>query len=608
MSAEFNIHIQKTGHFGLYKRSFLILFLSLHFSVFAGEKLLVQLREFTQTELKSGGFTLPASARLHIQALGGGGEKSLGFSSTQMYAYGWILDSHTREPVWTMSSSNTRRQKDDRLFDGEVFLSKGSYEVYFVAYGFNGNTGLSTFNINIDRRKNDLPGDKEHNKGFFSWLDELFGNDFSNEWKRRSKKWGIDVSVDDRVEGVTTFSPPKPFNNILYQAVRLGENERVRQAFDVNRPIKVRIYALGEIDGSGNLADYGWIVNSKTYKRVWEMKRSNLRPAGGAEKDVKFDDVVTFSPGEYLLYYSTDDSHSYVDWNAAPPDDPLYYGISLIGENESGSTALTLTDIKENPNIVVDLTRLGNNQTRSTCFALKSDAQLHIYALGERSNSRHQMADYGWIINTKTREKVWIMDASKAVPAGGAEKNLMVDEVIMLPKGTYTVFYQTDDSHAYNDWNAAPPFDPEHWGITISGVGEHFDMHNVEQNVSEKESGIIAQIVRVGDSADLTEYFRFDKPTRVRVYALGEGQNREMYDYGWIENAKTGEVVWEMTYSMTFHAGGGRKNRLVNTSILLDRGEYKLRYKSDDSHSFNDWNTDPPDDPSMWGISIYEEK
>ena len=70
------------------------------------------------------------------------------------------------------------------------------------------------------------------------------------------------------------------------------------------------------------------------------------------------------------------------------------------------------------------------------------------------------------------------------------------------------------------------------------------------------------------------------------------GLNREMFDYGWIENARSGEVVWEMTYSMTFHAGGGRKNRMVNTTLYLDKGEYTLHYTSDDSHSFNDWNAE----------------
>jgi hypothetical protein len=46
---------------------------------------------------------------------------------------------------------------------------------------------------------------------------------------------------------------------------------------------------------------------------------------------------------------------------------------------------------------------------------------------------------------------------------------------------------------------------------------------------------------------------------------------------------------------------------MVNTTIMLDKGSYKLHYVSDDSHSFNNWNTDPPDDPSMWGITVYRQ-
>jgi hypothetical protein len=133
-------------------------------------------------------------------------------------------------------------------------------------------------------------------------------------------------------------------------------------------------------------------------------------------------------------------------------------------------------------------------------------------------------------------------------------------------------------------------------------------MHNVEVNVSPKAAGVICQIIRVGDNAKASQPFRLDRPTKVRIYAIGEGQNNEMYDYGYIEDATTGRVIWEMTYSMTFHAGGGRKNRMVNTTLLLDKGEYRLHFVSDDSHSFNHWNTDPPEDPTMWGITVYKEE
>jgi hypothetical protein len=428
------------------------------------------------------------------------------------------------------------------------------------------------------------------------------------DWKKRSKAWGIEIYTPDN-SNVTTFIAPKENPNTLYKAVHLGEEDYVRQRFLITKPMTIRVYALGEIDASRQVADYGWIINAKTRRRVWEMTRSNTRYAGGADKNIKFNDMVAFPEGEYTLYYSTDDSHSSLDWNAPPPDDPLNYGIMLIASDATARSNFKLTSHKDDENVIVQLTRLGDGETRSASFVLKSDAQLRVYALGERQLSRRDMADYGWIINNKTREKVWIMESDRTEHAGGADKNRMIDEIITLPKGSYTVFFRTDDSHAYNEWNAAKPFNPEQWGITIYGVGEGFDKNIIETNVTpSQESGVIAQIVRVGDDANQTQTFRLSQPTKIRIFAIGEGQNREMFDYGWIENTGNNDVVWEMTYDMTFHAGGARKNRMVNVSITLDKGTYKVHFVSDDSHSFNDWNMDPPDDPTMWGITLYKEE
>jgi len=118
---------------------------------------------------------------------------------------------------------------------------------------------------------------------------------------------------------------------------------------------------------------------------------------------------------------------------------------------------------------------------------------------------------------------------------------------------------------------------------------------------------MIEQIVTARNNADEQKKFTIDRPTRVRVYAIGEGQKRSMYDFGWIESAAKGVTVWEMTYGMTFPAGGARKNRMVNTTIMLEKGEYYLRYQSDDSHSYGDWNEDPPDDQQFWGITLYKD-
>lgn len=90
----------------------------------------------------------------------------------------------------------------------------------------------------------------------------------------------------------------------------------------------------------------------------------------------------------------------------------------------------------------------------------------------------------------------------------------------------------------------------------------------------------------------------------MRIFAIGEGTGGQMYDYGWIENAETGKAVWEMKEPETRHAGGASKNRQIDTVIRLPAGKYKLHYKSDDSHSFDNWNALPPD-ISFWGIALY---
>jgi hypothetical protein len=571
---------------------------------YAGERLVVEMKDFTRMEVKTGGFTLPGDVRLHVHALGAGiSRKSSIFSDDNMFAYGWIINADTREQVWEMTRGNTSSSKSDREFNGEVLLPHGNYEVYFCAYGFAANSPFSTFSINVDRRKG-IPGSKYDRGGFFSWLYDFFGEDVDKEWNRRAKNWGIEIYTENGAD-IPTFTSPKEFPNVLYQSVRIGENEHITQSFSLAKAMPIRIYAIGEMGTDRVPVDCGWIQNTKTRERVWTMSSNNTDPAGGAEKNIKYDKVVDFPAGEYTLYYISDDSHSFLDWNQAPPYDPYHYGITLIASSANSAGSFKLLKSSDEQNIIAQLTRVRNDETRSQSFTLKSETKVRIYALGERSNSRTQMADYGWIINARTREKVWSMDESVTEHAGGASKNRLVDEIITLPKGTYTVNYQTDDSHAYNQWNSTPPFDPEHWGITVYLVDEK-DRGIVEKNVTPKEEGVIAQIIKVRDNADRTEYFKLNKPAHIRVYAIGEGQNDEMYDYGWIENESTGERVWEMTYSMTYHAGGGRKNRMVNTTIFLDKGTYKLRFVSDDSHSYNDWNTDPPNDPTMWGITLYE--
>ena len=117
---------------------------------------------------------------------------------------------------------------------------------------------------------------------------------------------------------------------------------------------------------------------------------------------------------------------------------------------------------------------------------------------------------------------------------------------------------------------------------------------------------VVAEILKVLDNEDKTVTFSLPSSQEVRIFSIGEGQAGQMYDYGWIENTEKGTPVWEMQEPKTSHAGGASKNRKVDEVITLPAGNYKLRYKSDDSHAFNHWNSLPPE-VNFWGIAIFKK-
>ena len=78
-----------------------------------------------------------------------------------------------------------------------------------------------------------------------------------------------------------------------------------------------------------------------------------------------------------------------------------------------------------------------------------------------------------------------------------------------------------------------------------------------------------------------------------------------MFDYAWIEDYNTGKTVWKMEYADTRRAGGASKNRLYDGLLYLEKGRYVLHYQSDGSHSYADWNDDPPRDKRNWGVTIF---
>ena len=575
-------------------------------------KEIVSLKDFTKEEVRATGITLAKDLSVHVSAVGGGEhsfwrELTDDHTDDQMYAYGWIIDAQTREPVWVMTFGNTSGKSIHRTSDEDLALRAGSYEVYFTAYAYAVHTPFSNINTNIDRRKKQ---EKKWDK-FGNFIRKIFdGDDQNEEFMDHAKSdWGITLTVPETdAASVTQFEPPMKMPGEIFSSTRIGDNAFVHKSLSVSRDAVIHVYAVGEGRKKDDMFDYGWIVSSGSRERIWQMSYHSTRPAGGDEKNRVFSGDVTLPRGEYELYYISDDSHSNDDWNAAPPSDPFRYGVTLTATDESAGSSVKAGDPPElGKNALVQLVKAGDNDYKSGGFSLKKDSKIWVYALGEMDESSHKMADYGWIVDAKTRRRVWTMEGRSTYHAGGDSKNRLADEVVELPKGDYMVYYETDGSHSYDNWNASPPFDEEHWGITVMGAGDDFDMNSTSSFSEREESGVLVQLTRVGDDQHVRKEFTIDRPTTVRVYAVGEGKDDEMDDYGWITDLGSGERIWEMTFDKTRHAGGADKNRMVDETLKLKPGKYEVHFRTDDSHAYNDWNDDPPEDRTHWGITIYKD-
>jgi hypothetical protein len=555
------------------------------------QDMLVEIRHIYPDELRLEGFALDRDQEVQIEATG----VFLKHRRDELIlGYAWILDAQSREVVWNFADEATNeRQVEPRAQEARIRLPKGDYEVYYASFSYfhreNENWHASGWWRNIWKKSDDLWG-WHFNRDDYADLYREFNIAVRGSGRRLDREGILRNQEALRQDAVIALVAD---DDDFYQ----------KQGFELEKPLQLQIEAVGEARDDGEY-DYGWIVNTETRKKVWKMTFWDSEHAGGAEKNRIVNETIFLPAGKYAAIYVSDDSHSPYKWNSPPPYDPARWGMTIhVADADKKHVKKFEYKGFEEKNTIVAFTRLRDDEFRSQGFTLKKPMNLQIYAIGEGRDD--EMFDYGWIVEAKTRKKVWEMRHHDTEHAGGSQKNRMVDELVPLDKGSYLAYFVTDDSHSYWDWNASPPYDQERWGITIMAAEANYSPNDVTEYEETGDPSVLARITCVRDNAHERATFTLKRDSEVRIYAIGEGSDGDMYDYGWIEDAHSGRAVWEMSYRMTGHAGGAKKNRLYDGTLMLKAGEYTVYYESDGSHSFNDWNASPPHDPMQWGIAVY---
>jgi signal transduction histidine kinase/ligand-binding sensor domain-containing protein len=127
----------------------------------------------------------------------------------------------------------------------------------------------------------------------------------------------------------------EPIASIL----KVGEATSLEKKFSLSHDQKVLIIGLGEgqLSGQGidDLSDRGSLFTGDG-KLIWSMNDlSKTFNDGGGFKNRIAVKCLGLTKGDYKITYATDVGHSFGTWNVAPPPDSLWYGIQILGINDS---------------------------------------------------------------------------------------------------------------------------------------------------------------------------------------------------------------------------------------------------------------------------------
>lgn len=551
---------------------------------------LVVWTELDAGALRHAAFEVGTLARFAVEATGSF-EQAEG--TPALAAYPWIVRRSDRTVVWRMSADDAQRDRGTLALRRDTFeLDAGTYDVYFAAYG-------------NDARSRQAPG----------FFDRLLGGEA--RWQGDASKWRVVLqALDGAPARALDGQPPAPAalgdERLVWSSAPMRSRREAFFLFEVKKQAPFTLYAVGEIDRAAK--DYGWIEDALTGEQRWVMDAQNTQPAAGAPYNRLFRDAVTLPPGVYRVGFKTDRSHAYRDWDRNPPFDPAAWGLSLFARD---SAAVVAFDPWNARTPLVSFLRVPSSTEREAEIEVMRPVRLVVSAQGEISGSG-SLYDYAQLERIDG-EEVWKMSRERSEAAGGNDKNRREVAFVTLEPGRYLLRYETDDSHAFDDWNTDPPDNPARWGVALFPLApaDSAAVRVVRQSgapgvappppppLPDLAGGtVLVEGMRLGNDVRFEQPFTVPAAGRVAVVALGEISRGGRYDYGWIAEARTGRVVWEMTYDNTKPAGGSDRNRRFEGFVRLAPGDYVAHFKTDDSHAYDAFGVEAPDSPAAWGLRV----
>lgn len=216
-----------------------------------------------------------------------------------------------------------------------------------------------------------------------------------------------------------------------------------------------------------------------------------------------------------------------------------------------------------------------------------------------------------WVLAAGSREVVWRTGEGK--PAGQARRSSRYRERVRLAAGSYEVYYALEEGAggsgdavegALAHILGAEGSGGEDLGVWVRGSGRGLSEEEVVRRRERVRAGALVDLAGLGDGVWEARGFVLGAPAEVEVYALGELGPEHASDVGWIVDAASREVVWELTWAGSEPAGGDERNRVARARVALPAGRYEARFVTDRGHSAAGW-FGAPRDPAFWGLTVH---
>jgi len=205
--------------------------------------------------------------------------------------------------------------------------------------------------------------------------------------------------------------------------------------------------------------------------RCGSFRYSDSDPAGGAAKNRVDHRTLVLEPGRYGVTMVSDDSHDPDEWNAPPPFDPSFLWRDPSRPQRGGRRPVKLFAYDPTPSgkAIVDLTRVGDSESAKRGSPSRSHGRSRLRARrgNEQSDERLRLDCRRHHAPARLADGLRCDRACRR-----AQKESADGRVVHLDRGSYLVYYVSDGSHSYDEWNAAQPMDPDHWGISLYAANE----------------------------------------------------------------------------------------------------------------------------------------